>query len=102
MFSIAIRRNHRLSLPRATRAVNAVAAQLQQDYGIQSRWEESALHFRGSGVSGTLRLHPRQVSLDVELGLLMAPFRDSICAAIEQKLDRELAPRSRRSSASAK
>jgi putative polyhydroxyalkanoate system protein len=88
---------------RATRAVNAVAAQLQQEYGIQSRWEESALYFRGNGVSGRLRLHPRQLRLDVELGLLMAPFRNSICAAIEQKLDRELAVRrSRRLSAPAK
>jgi putative polyhydroxyalkanoate system protein len=80
-----------------------VAAQLQDEYGIRSRWEAEALHFTGSGLKGCLRLSARSMSLDVELGFLMAPFRDSICTAIEHKLDQELAaPRGRKISGARK
>jgi putative polyhydroxyalkanoate system protein len=90
---IAIRRTHKLSLSRAKRVATAVAAQLQEEYGIRSHWEASALYFTGSGLTGCLRLSARTVSIDVELGFLMATFRDTICAAIEHKLDHELAAR---------
>ena len=90
MFNIAIRRSHRLSLDQATTVAATVASELQAKYGIESQWQNSALHFTGHGVSGTLSLSPGLLSLDVKLGFLMAPFRHSISAAIERKLDKEL------------
>jgi putative polyhydroxyalkanoate system protein len=79
-----------------------VAAQLQDEYGIRSRWEAQALHFTGSGLNGCLRLSAQSVSLDVELGFLMAPFRDSICTAIEHNLVQELAAPLRRKTGGAR
>ena len=91
MFDIAIRRSHELSHDRALRVVDAIAADLRAAYGIQSRWQDSTLLFTGHGLSGTLSLSPGLLCLDVRLGLLMVPFRHSISAAIERKLDQELA-----------
>jgi len=90
VFNIALRRGHQLSLDQVTRVANTIASELQTKYGIESQWQGSALHFTGHGLSGTLSLSPGLLSLDVKLGLLMAPFRHSISAAIERKLDKEL------------
>ena len=90
MFNIAVRRSHQLSLDQASRVANTIASELQAKYGIGSQWQGAALHFTGHGLRGTLSLSPGLLSLEVELGLLMAPFRHSIGAAIERKLDKEL------------
>ncbi len=70
-------------------AANTMAARLNKDYGVVSRWEGSAMHFERSGLSGVLTLTPGQLALDVKLGFLMSAMREKIANAVERKLDEE-------------
>lgn len=74
----------------ARRAADTVAAQLGREYGIQAQWRGDTLHFERTGVSGTLRLAPKELLIEVQLGFLLMAFRDSIAQAIERNLDQHL------------
>lgn len=91
MSSISICRRHSLPHARAIEVANSVAAGLKTDHGVQSRWQESTMHFERTGLTGTLTLSPHRLQIKVKLGFLLAVFRDSIAKAIEQKLDDEFA-----------
>jgi putative polyhydroxyalkanoate system protein len=88
---IAIRRAHQLSHAQATRAANSVAAQLKDQYSIQSRWSGDTLNFERAGAHGTVRLAPGELQLEVHLGMLLSVFRDTIAREIERNLDEHLA-----------
>jgi len=76
---------------------DTVAAQLEQEYGIQARWQGDTLHFERTGVSGTLRIAAKELMIDVRLGFLLLAFRDAIAQAIERALDQHLATEGKRS-----
>jgi putative polyhydroxyalkanoate system protein len=88
--SISIRRTHSLPRARAVEAVNAVAGRLQDEYGVQSRWEGATLRFERAGLSGTLALSAAELTIDVELGFLLGALRGSIASGIERQLDEHL------------
>jgi putative polyhydroxyalkanoate system protein len=90
MSRISIHRSHKLPQAQAVAAADAIAARLKAEYGMQSRWDGDTLHFERSGANGTLRLAPHDVRLDVRLGFLLSPFRDSIAAEIERQLEEQL------------
>lgn len=87
---ISLRRSHKLPHTQAVAAADAIAARLKADYGMQSRWQGDTLHFERTGASGTLRLAPQEVHLEVRLGLLLSAFRDSIAQEVERQLDEQL------------
>ena len=97
MSSISIRRAHSLPQARARHVADTVAAQLEQEYGIQARWQGDTLHFERTGVSGTLRIAAKELMIDVRLGFLLLAFRDAIAQAIERALDQHLATEGKRS-----
>jgi putative polyhydroxyalkanoate system protein len=88
---ISIRRAHTLPHARAVEAVNAMAARLKDEYAVDSRWEGSTLHFERMGLSGTLELRLKQLTIEVHLGFIMAALRGSIASGIERNLDEEFA-----------
>jgi putative polyhydroxyalkanoate system protein len=90
MSTISIRRPHSLTPQKAQGVANSMAAELEREYGVRSTWKGNTLHFERSGVNGTLRLAPRELLLDVKLGLMLFALRDSIAAQIERKLDQLL------------
>jgi putative polyhydroxyalkanoate system protein len=87
---ISVSRAHRLNREQAVRAADRIADELKARHGIQSRWKDDTLHFKRSGVSGTLTLGEGKLDIKVELGFLLAMFRDTIASEIERALDREL------------
>jgi putative polyhydroxyalkanoate system protein len=89
--SISIRRAHALSHERAVKAVNAMAERLSEEYAVKSRWQDSTLHFDRVGLTGTLHLAAKEISLNVQLGFLLGAFREKIAKEIERTLDEELA-----------
>jgi putative polyhydroxyalkanoate system protein len=90
--AISISRTHSLSAAQATRVADTVVAKLEQEYGIRSQWKGDTLHFQRSGVTGTLDLSAKnKVQVEVRLGFLLTPFRDSIARQIEHNLDEHLA-----------
>jgi putative polyhydroxyalkanoate system protein len=90
---ITIHRSHSLPPQEALSVVKSVAADIEQEYGVQSSWQGDTMQFKGSGVRGTLQLSADEMVLDVNLDFLLFAFRDSIAARIERKFDQMLAPR---------
>ena len=90
MSNISIRRTHNLEHSQAVRAANRLAAKLEAEHGVRSRWDGDTLHFKRSGVDGTLHVAPKTLQLHIELGFMLALFRDSIEQEIKRTLDDEL------------
>ena len=87
MSQILIRRRHSLTRAQARRVANAVAEELAANYGVQASWTGDTLHFKRTGLSGTLRLGSAEFTLDVSLGIVLAAFRDRISEAIRSRLE---------------
>jgi putative polyhydroxyalkanoate system protein len=90
MSSISIRRPHSLSHQQAVDVANQVAVELAGKYGIQTSWSGKSLLVKGSGLSGELKLAPKQLELDIKLGMVLSMFRDKIAAGIEAEFDKLL------------
>ena len=89
MSEIRMTQAHALPLAKAKAAAQAAADELASEYGLSSEWEGDTLHFRRSGVDGTMHVVADRVDLVVRLGLLLRPFR----AAFEEHLRAHLAKR---------
>lgn len=82
MADISITHKHKLSHKKAKAAAQKVADQLAEEYGMESEWDGDVLHFKRSGVSGTLELAEHEARMDITLGFLMKAFSSTI----EQKI----------------
>lgn len=85
-----IRREHSLGTDEVRRRVDRIAAQLGQQFTLSSRWVGDDLEFRGSGVSGRIRVEDHSVEVDVRLGLALMMMERPIRRAVEQAMDGEL------------
>ena len=88
MNEIRIVRAHALGSDEALARAQALAASLAAEYGLRYHWQAARLlHFRGSGVHGTLELGDAELSLCLTLGFLLWPLRPSLELAISERLD---------------
>lgn len=95
MADISLQRKHRLGLARAREVAWQWAEQAEQGFGMECTVEEGErediVHFKRSGVAGTLRVSADAFSLEARLGLLLGAFQKKIEAEIEKNLDTLLA-----------
>ncbi len=86
-----IRRSHNLGLEEARNRADLIAADLQQQFSLRSNWQGDALHVRGNGVTGQLKVDEQNIELDVRLGFALKLMEGPIRSAIERMIDEELA-----------
>lgn len=86
-----IRRSHNLGLQEARKRADRIAADLQEEFSLRSRWQGDAMHVEGNGVSGSLHVEDHAIELDVKLGFALKLMEGPIRAAIERMVDKELA-----------
>ena len=86
-----IRRRHNLGLEEARNRADKIAADLQQQFSMRSRWQGDVLQVQGNGVKGQLLVDAENMELDVKLGLALKLMEGPIRAAIEATIDEELA-----------
>ncbi len=95
MADIALERTHGLGLPRARQLARQWAEQAEQEFGmactVEEGEDEDRVHFKRSGVSGTLCVGAQTFELQARLGMLLGAFKNSIESQIEQNLDALLA-----------
>lgn len=90
MSTITIRRSHSLAKKQAVEVANQVAAELASEYGIVTTWSGNTAYVKGTGLTGELRLAPKCIEIDIELGFILTMFRSKIAAGIETEFDRLL------------
>lgn len=86
-----IRRSHNLGLEEARKRADLIAADLKQQFSLRSNWHGDALHVRGNGVKGQLKVDEQNIELDVRLGFALKLMEGPIRSAIEEMIDEELA-----------
>ena len=87
MADIEIRRVHGMAQAAAREAAGRVAEKLSRKFGLRGDWDGDVLRFQGSGVTGTVVVGPKDVSLSVALGLLLKAMKGSIEQSIQHELD---------------
>jgi len=86
-----IRRSHNLGREEARVRADRIASDLQQQFSLRSNWQGDALHVKGNGVKGLLRVDDSHLELDVRLNFALKLMEGPIRSAIEKTIDEELA-----------
>lgn len=93
MSHIHIVRSTSTSAKKSRENAEQMAVQLQQEYGLDYEWEsDHVLRFERAGLNGTMTLEPKQVTVEIKLGLLMRPFASVLKQHINDYFDAHHAP----------
>lgn len=92
MSDILVRRHHSLTAKKARAAAEKIAQQLDEEFDLAYEWEDNALHFKRSGVSGELIVDKKEVHIRVRLGFLLLAIRPRIEAEIHRYFDENFGP----------
>ncbi len=90
MTTIHIQRDHTLSRDKLHKHVDALAEELQSELAAQYHWEGDTLHFSRKGASGTIKLEPKQLEVQIKLGVLLRPLKAKVEKTINKYLDEHL------------
>lgn len=92
MSRIYIQREHALDRKTLRKRAEALAAQLQSEFGGDFRWEGDTVHYRYSGgIDARMTLQKDDILVDVKLGVLMLMVKKPLTREIERYLDEHLA-----------
>lgn len=87
MSDILLTQAHSLSPNQARAAAEKVALEMAQQFDMAIDWVGDTVSFSRSGVSGSLSLMPKEVQLEITLGMLLRAFKDKI----EQRISANMA-----------
>lgn len=68
-------------------AAQGLAASLERDHGVRSRWEGDTVTITGAGVDGRMSFHDGLIDVSVRLGLLASMFEPVIRNEVQTYLD---------------
>lgn len=87
MSDIVVRRTHGMTMKKARRAAEDIAAKLDEEFDLDYAWDGNTLAFHRMGVTGFLAVHKKEVEISVRLGFLMLAFRGRIEQEIHTYFD---------------
>ncbi len=94
MSEITITRAHSLTPRKARLAAESVATRLKADFHLDYAWDDDhTLSFSRPGLRGRLTLERRQVTVQVQLGLLLSPLKPMLEREIHDYFDQRFTPR---------
>jgi putative polyhydroxyalkanoate system protein len=103
MSRIYIQRQHELDGKTVRKRAEALAKQLQSEYGGHFRWEGDTVHYSYSGgIDARMTLQDDDILVDVKLGVLMLLLKGPLTREIERYLDLHLKPEKHAARAPAK
>jgi putative polyhydroxyalkanoate system protein len=91
MGNIVVQRSHQLGQEELKKRVQQVEQKLKEKYQVAMEWQGDRAKVKGMGVNGTLELGSQEVSLTLEVGLMMRPFAGKIKEMMEYQIDKALA-----------
>ncbi|MFK7966399.1 MAG: polyhydroxyalkanoic acid system family protein [Burkholderiaceae bacterium] len=87
MANLKFERAHTMGLDGARGAAERVATEMADNYDFNNEWQGNVLHFKRSGVKGTLSIEDERIELNAKLGVLLAAFAPKIQAQLDQNFD---------------
>lgn len=91
MAKIHITKSHHLDQDTVRVNVQELADTLVEKLSAEYRWESDRLVFRRSGASGYVQIGDQEVEVEVKLGMLLKPLKNTIEKTITDYLDQHLA-----------
>jgi len=90
---IKYQQHHSLAPDEARRRLQELMERFGQKYGFRTSWVgDSSVDVKGRGVSGSMTVREREVLVDLNLSLLLAPFRSKIQDGIARQIEQALQP----------
>jgi len=68
-------------------AARGLAASLEEQHGVRSRWDGDKVRIKGAGVEGELSFHDGLIDVSVKLGLLASMFESTLRKEVQRYLD---------------
>jgi putative polyhydroxyalkanoate system protein len=93
MPSISIAKKHALSHRKAKEVAERIAKDLKKRFELEYAWEGDHVDFERPGISGRMHVGKTDISLDVNLGLLLTPLKPAIEREIHAQLDKLIVSR---------
>ena len=92
MAKISVSQPHNKDPDEVRALAEEAARELASRYKLQYRWQaDEELSFKGKGLSGSLRLEPGNVAVDMNTGLMLGPMAKVIRRELEKALADHLA-----------
>jgi putative polyhydroxyalkanoate system protein len=85
---LSIERAHHLEQAKAKELAERVARDFEDRFGLAWRWDADTIRFQRPGVSGSMRVGPATIALDLSLGLLLGALKPVIERRVNAELDR--------------
>lgn len=87
MPTIKISQGHTLDAAEAKKRLETLSEQLGTEYGINAKWKNDTLaEVSRSGLSGSIKIEPKQVLVDLDLSFVMSPLKGKIEERVKAKL----------------
>ena len=87
MASFRITKPYTMPKDEVRQAAEGLAASLERQHGVRSRWEGDTVHIRGAGVDGRMSFHDDLIDVSVKLGLLTSMFEPVLREEVQRYLD---------------
>lgn len=87
MSVIDVHRPHTLDKEHAIQAAETLAKDLSSQFDVDYQWQGDQLKFKRSGVKGHLNITPTDPHIQLELGMMLRPFKSRIEQEIHSQLD---------------
>ena len=87
MPTVEITQSHQLTPDEARRRLEQLQEDLQQRYGLVPTWvSQRELRVTRSGANGTLRIEPHEITVRIDLPLLLSPLKGEIESRVRREL----------------
>jgi putative polyhydroxyalkanoate system protein len=93
MSKIHMRRGHTMTEDELKDGLQEIADHLSDNFGMTSSWKGNEIHFSKSGAKGAkgvLAIAEGELKLEMQLGMLLKPFKSKIVSEMEKFLDENL------------
>jgi putative polyhydroxyalkanoate system protein len=87
MAEFRLTKPYTMSKDEVREAAEGLAASLERQHGVRSRWEGDSVRIKGSGVDGLMSFHDGLIDVSVRLGLLASMFEPVLKEEVKRYLD---------------
>ena len=87
MAQFRVTRPYTMPMEEVREAAEGLAANLERQHGVRTRWEGDKVRIKGAGVDGQMSFHDGVIEVSVKLGMLTSMFESTIKREIQTYLD---------------
>ncbi len=87
MAGFRLTKPYTMSKDEVREAAQGLAAGLEREHGVRTRWDGDRVRIKGAGVEGQMTFHDGLIDVSVKLGFLTAMFERPLRDEVQRYLD---------------